>query len=171
MVLHGRLDRLVTILKAIGLLVDRGNWLEADRVLGCAYPRRPAGLAALAQQGVTVLVNLHERAHRPERLAAHGLTEIHLPVRDFTAPTPEQLARGVAAIERALAEGQVVAVHCGGGLGRTGTLLACSLVQQGLEPEEAIRRVRAVRPGSIERAAQAAAVRAFHQRQEPSGHR
>jgi atypical dual specificity phosphatase len=138
-------------------------------VLGCAYPRRPAGLAALAEQGVTLLVNLHERAHRPERLTAHGLTEVHLPVADFTAPSPEQLRLGVAAIERGVTEGRTVAVHCGGGLGRTGTLLACYLVHEGLGPEEAIGRVRAVRPGSIETAAQVAAVRAFHRQQELSG--
>jgi atypical dual specificity phosphatase len=159
--MRGGLKRVVLMLKGAGLLVDRGDWLEVGRVLGCAYPRREAGLTALAQQGVTVLVNLHERSHRPTRLAAHGLTEVHLPVRDFTAPSPEVLARGVAAIERALAEGQVVAVHCGGGLGRTGTLLACYLVHQGLAPDEAIRRVRAARPGSIETAAQVAAVQAF----------
>jgi atypical dual specificity phosphatase len=152
---------MVMILKAVGLVVDRGHWLEPSRVLGCAYPRRPAGLAALAEQGVTLLVNLHERAHRPERLTAYGLTEVHLPVADFTAPSPEQLRLGVAAIERAVNEGRVVAVHCGGGLGRTGTLLACYLVHRGLGPEEAIRRVRTTRPGSIETAAQVAAVMTF----------
>jgi len=152
----------VMILKAVGLMVDRGHWVEPGRVLGCAYPRRPAGLAALAEQGVTLLVNLHERAHRPERLTVHGLTEIHLPVPDFTAPSPEQLRLGVAAIDRAVTEGRTVAVHCGGGLGRTGTLLACYLVHRGLEPEESIDRVRASRPGSVETAAQVAAVRAFH---------
>ena len=166
MVLRRSLGRLVMILKAVGLLVDRGHWLEPGRVLGCAYPRRPAGLAALADQGVTLLVNLHERAHRPDRLAAHGLTEVHLPVKDFTAPSPEQLARGVAAMTAAVAAGQSVAVHCGGGLGRTGTLLACYLVRQGVDPEEAIRRIRSVRPGSVETAAQVAAVRAFHRLRE-----
>lgn len=159
------LGRVVTLLKAVGLVVDRGRWLEPGRVLGCAYPRKPAGLDALADQGVTLLVNLHERPDRPERLAAHGLTELHLPVVDFTAPSQEQLAQGVAAIDEAVAEGRAVAVHCGGGLGRTGTLLACYLVHQGLGPEEAIRRVRAVRPGSIETGGQVEAVTAFHRRQ------
>jgi atypical dual specificity phosphatase len=153
--------RLRLILNGTGILTDRGDWIEADRVLGCAYPRRESALAGLRQQGIAVLVNLHERSHAPERLAQHGLTEVHLPVRDFTAPTPEQLGRGVEAIEQALANGHRVAVHCGGGIGRTGTLLACYLVRQGMGAAEAIARVRAMRPGSVETRAQVAAVEAY----------
>jgi atypical dual specificity phosphatase len=138
------------MLRATGLLTDPGTWVDADRVLGCAYPRRDSALAALAEQGVLVVVNLHERPHRPPRLAQHSMTEVHLPVKDFTAPSPEQLREGTAAIERAVAEGKRVAVHCGGGLGRTGTLLACYLIGAGMTTAEAIARVRACRPGSIE---------------------
>jgi atypical dual specificity phosphatase len=150
------LRRLRLMLAGAGLLTDRGDWLEPGRVLGCAHPRREAALAGLAQQGVTVLVNLHACPHAPERLARHGLTQVHLPVRDFTAPTTNQLRQGVAAIEQAMAAGQIVAVHCGGGLGRTGTLLACYLTRRGRSPGEAIAEMRRLRPGSVETQAQAA---------------
>jgi atypical dual specificity phosphatase len=155
------LRRLGLIITGMGLLPDRGHWLEPNRLLGCAYPRRETALAALAQQGVSLLINLHTRAHDPARLAQHSLTEIHLPVADFTAPSPEQLERGVEAIEQAIAAGRVVAVHCGGGLGRTGTLLACYLTRRGLAPAAAIAYVRRVRPGSVETRAQATAVEAY----------
>ncbi|MEM2545970.1 MAG: hypothetical protein QXJ49_07265, partial [Nitrososphaerota archaeon] len=40
---------------------------------------------------------------------------------------------------------------CAAGQGRTGTVLAAYLiVTEGLQPDEAIARVRSVRPGSVE---------------------
>ena len=46
--------------------------------------------------------------------------------------------------------GHGVLVHCFAGLGRTGTILACFLVAQGMDAAEAIAHVRTRRPGSVE---------------------
>jgi atypical dual specificity phosphatase len=144
--------------------LKRVSWLEEDCLAACRYPRTDKALRELAEQGVAVLVNLHERPHSPEALACQGLTELHLPVPDFTPPTLAQLDHGIAAVEQAIADGQKVAVHCGAGLGRTGTLLACYLVKRGLGPDEAIARVRAVRPGSVETPEQEIAVKNYARR-------
>ncbi len=77
--------------------------------MGCAYPRSERAFADLARRGVRVLVNLHEKPHDPHRLARNGMREVHLPVRDFTAPTEEQVEAGVAAILESRAAGESAA--------------------------------------------------------------
>ena len=47
------------------------------------------------------------------------------------------------------------------GIGRTGTVLAAWLTRQGLDPDEAIRVLREMRPGSVETGGQVDAVRRF----------
>ncbi len=161
---RGRLAQARAALHSLFRLTDRGGWV-APGVLACAYPRTERALATLSGRGVRLLINLHERPHDQARLRRHGLREVHLPVRDFTAPSLGQIECGVDTIFGTLAAGEAAAVHCGGGLGRTGTLLACYLASsEGLGAAEAIRRVRALRPGSVETLAQAAAVDAWTRR-------
>ena len=86
-------------------------------------------------------------------------------MRDFAAPSPEQIERSLDAVLETLAAGEAAAVHCAGGLGRTGTVLACYLASsEGLGAEEAIQRVRAMRPGSVETPAQLAAIHTWIER-------
>ena len=143
------------------LLRDTGTWILPGELLACSYPRRPRLQRALAEHGITTVVNLHSHPHPLPYRDTARLRELHLPVPDFTAPTPEQLYRGVAAIRAALDRGERVAVHCGAGLGRTGTLLACYLITTGLTSDEAIAEVRRLRPGSIETPSQEAAIHSF----------
>jgi protein-tyrosine phosphatase len=96
-----------------------------------------------------------------------GLDWYHLPIVDLSAPGPEFEAAwpGVTPSLRAtLLVGGRVVVHCRGGLGRAGTVAACMLVETGIAPEEAIRRVRSARPGAIETVSQQQYVRHYRAR-------
>jgi atypical dual specificity phosphatase len=143
------------------VLLDPFTWIVADQVGACAYPIQEADWAMLREQRIALLVNLHTRAHAPSTLAQRGLEQVHLPVADLQPPSAEQIELGLRAIDRALEQGRRVAVHCGAGLGRTGTLLACYLIRGGLGPGEAIARLRALRPGCIETTEQEQAVYAY----------
>jgi len=48
------------------------------------------------------------------------------------------------------AGGGRIVLHCRGGIGRTGTIAARLLTEFGVSAKEAIRMVRAARPGTIE---------------------
>jgi atypical dual specificity phosphatase len=147
------------------------DWLVPGKLGACAHPAFVQGLVPeLRALRIGLVVNLCEQPDSPELLKLLSAQAIHLPVPDFEPPTEAQLARGVAAITEALRGGTRVAVHCAAGLGRTGTLLAAYLVAEGHTPDESIARVRAVRPGSIETAAQVRAVHNYARRfSQPPG--
>ena len=90
---------------------------------------------------------------------------VHVPVPDMDIPTVEQVDEVMSVIDKAKASNMGVAVHCLAGKGRTGTILAAYFVRQGLSADEAIRKVRDLRPGSIEVPEQEEAIRAYEQAQ------
>jgi hypothetical protein len=154
--------RLRNTLRSLGLLPDPGAWIDpVGSLLICAYPRGPRALARMQRLGIRRLVNLHGRRHAPGRLLGYALTESHVPVADFEAPTRPQLETALGVIHAAVSAGERVAVHCGGGLGRSGAVAACYLVDLGQDWCSAVARVRAVRPGAIETPAQLASIREY----------
>lgn len=141
------------------------DWVIVDRLGACVNPALSDQAAAeLRVARIGLLINLHERPDPAELLADLDAEPLHLPVPNSNAPTQEQLARGVAAISETLSSGGRVVVHCGAGLGRTGTLIAAYLVSTGVDADQAIAEVRAARPGSVETDEQERAVHDFQRR-------
>lgn len=86
-----------------------------------------------------------------------GIEWHHLPIVDVEPPDSRfetQWATIGPRLLQLLRSGGRVLVHCRGGLGRAGTVSARMLVEIGVPPAEAIRRVRQARPGAIETHAQ-----------------
>jgi atypical dual specificity phosphatase len=139
---------------------DLFSWVVKDRVIGMGRPSSE-DLAALASCGVSHVISLTVQPMERELLNRHGITGIHIPVMDMSAPSPAEITRFVEELARLVDEGHKVAVHCGAGLGRTGTMLACYLVSRGMSADEALSEVRSQRPGSVESRVQEEAVREF----------
>ena len=98
------------------------------------------------------------------RALVHGLTWHHLAVPDMQAPDEAALDSWEALSLKVLAElkeGRDVCVHCKGGLGRTGTLVAMLLMDHGYSHDAAIAAVRAARKGAIESDVQEAFLRSY----------
>ena len=95
-------------------------------------------------------------------LEATGIRVIRHPVPDLDVPRDPAAFR--VTLDDVLARirgGERVVVACRGGLGRTGTAVACLLVDGGVPPDDAIARVRAARPGTVERRIQEDFVRSW----------
>jgi atypical dual specificity phosphatase len=144
-------------------LLQNFSWVLPGQLAGAGQPRSASAVQALAAEGVRTVVSLVEEPLPAEWLATPGVVAVHVPVPDFTAPTQEQLAQAVAAIDESVAAGKPVVVHCMGGAGRTGTVLAAYLVHRGADPEAAIAEIRRLRPRprSIETPEQEDAIRRF----------
>jgi rhodanese/phosphatase family protein len=85
---------------------------------------------------------------------------------DFGLPAdPEQAARQIEAAYARATRGEVVEIGCLGGLGRTGTVLACMAVLAGVPSSEAVAWVRsAYNVAAVETSAQAEWVQWFADR-------
>jgi atypical dual specificity phosphatase len=139
------------------------SWVDEPLLAACAEPAGPEQLAWLRKEGIDILVTLTEEQVPRTWIDGAGLLGVHIPIPDMDVPTPAQIDQVLGTIDKARAGGMGVALHCLAGRGRTGTLLAAYFVHQGLTAREAIRKVRALRPGSIEVDEQEAAIVAFEQ--------
>jgi hypothetical protein len=116
---------------------------------GMAFPGRDLDWGALHRLGFRHVVRLHPADYDPAPLTAHDLAleDLH---GGLTPRDPAAEARRVWEAARLTSElvshGEGVVIHCLGGIGRTGTVVACALRLLGRSEDEAIASVRAHRP-------------------------
>jgi atypical dual specificity phosphatase len=137
------------------------SWIEESRLAAMGEPYGQDELKWLRDQGIELLITLTEEPLRRDWLFETGLLGLHVPMEDMQPPELEQIKTVLSAIRKAHDKNMAVAIHCQAGRGRTGTTLACYFVQTGMTPQDAVRRVRKLRPGSIESVAQEEVVEEF----------
>lgn len=136
------------------------DWVIPKRLIATHMPG-PTGLRELRSQGIDTVISLTIGSPDERVIKASGLKHHHFPLADMSAPDMGFIERFVGILQHELDQGRKVAVHCGAGLGRTGTLLACYFVNEGFSADEAIKCVRRARPGSVESHAQEQAVERY----------
>jgi len=145
------------------IVLPHFNWLVEHKLAALSYPESKDAFTLLWKMGIRDLINLAEEPLPGEMLNEVGLLIEHIPVVDFTAPTLQQVEQALAMIRFCLDRNMPVGVHCLAGLGRTGTILACYLVGEGISADQAITTIRKWRPGSIEMLDQEAVIHEYEQ--------
>jgi len=155
----------------LGLTFLPGKRGPSLRYPGTVYRRElDADLATLRAEGVLRVLLLVEDAELDRwgdadivaRAARAGIEVERRPIPDGAAPRSVEEADAMVGWLQAARRSGDVAVACMGGVGRTGTLAACALVEAGRPAAEAIELVRRVRhPTAIETDAQVRFVHDF----------
>lgn len=116
---------------------------------GMPYPRPDTDWQALHDRGLRLIVRLHPGDYDPAPLAVRevALMDLHggaLP--DAPDAERERVWEAARVAADALEHGIGVVVHCVGGTGRTGTVVACALRLLGRSADEAVAMVQTQRP-------------------------
>jgi atypical dual specificity phosphatase len=141
------------------------SWVIEKKLAGSGIPINLPQLLWVAKNGIRSVITVRESPLPNSWLdnTSQKLEYLHLKVDDFCAPTLENLESTVQYIDQQISEEKPVLVHCAAGKGRTGTILAAYLMKQdpNLSSLEAIKKIRVLRPGSVQSEEQISALESF----------
>jgi len=151
------------------------RWIVPFFLSVMSTPRHERDIDVLASihLGIRHVVTLTEEDPLPEEWFANkNITHTHLPVGNYHAPTIEQVDLFFRLINDPTKT--PLLIHCGGGKGRAGTMIACYMAVYGFQSPfvqdwtqpvmsagEAIEKLRQLRPGSVETEEQERFVHSF----------
>ncbi|ODS29671.1 MAG: putative phosphatase [Candidatus Scalindua rubra] len=132
-------------------MIRNFSWLIKGEIAGMAKPESTIkNFEILKDNDIEAIVSLTDFSLDKGLIEEFGFEVKHIPIKDFSTPRIEQIEEFLEFAEKIRAVGKKLVVHCDGGLGRTGTMLACYLVDKGINAAKAIEIVRRKRPNSIE---------------------
>jgi len=143
--------------------LSESYWVVPNQLLAGEYPSARWGfqtrrrLRALLDAGIRSFLDLtdSDRGVSPydglvKKIAAergHEVTYRRMAIREADVPMPDDMAEILFHIDREIDAGRPVYVHCLGGIGRTGTVVGCWIVEKeggtALEALDRIARLRA----------------------------
>lgn len=132
-------------------------WVEERSLAGTGYPAARSQVEWLARSGIGSILTLTEDPLPNAWVEGLDIKTGHVPMRDHESPSLDSMEEGVRFIDGQMRSGRAVAVHCLAGEGRTGCVLSAYLIRkEGLSAEQAIARLRSLKPGFVERRQEAA---------------
>ena len=126
------------------------SWID-ENLAGSGRPSSLREVHWLTGQGIGSVLTLAEKPIPSAWIDSASVHYTYVKWLNHDPAPKEGLEKCLTFIRDSINSGKKLVVHCEGGSGRTGTVLAAYLVKiKGVAIEDAIREVRAKRPGSIE---------------------
>lgn len=135
--------------------IPNSYWVRPGQLLAGEYPGSMTRADAmervqkLLNAGVTSFVDLTEEGELPAydgllpELTEQQVRYRRLPILDHSVPeSPAHMVKILDVIDKELAAGRCVYVHCRAGIGRTGTTVGCHLIRSGLDNVDALDRLQ-----------------------------
>ena len=116
------------------------SWVAMNKLAGFRGPTGDDDLEFLKKKHIYVLVRLaekHKALVTTEQVSKFGFEDHPFPIPDFNPPSETQIEQITKLVKDRLDAGNRVAVSCGAGIGRTGTILMCILISMCHSYEEA----------------------------------
>jgi atypical dual specificity phosphatase len=130
------------------------SWVIKGKLAGSGMPVTYSQFVWVVTHGIKTIVTVREVPLPSKWFTADNINSVdyfHLKVEDYGAPSIEEMDNTVDFIQRQIANEEPVMVHCAAGRGRTGTILAAYLLkEENLTSDQAIKKIRKIRPGSIQ---------------------
>lgn len=137
--------------------IAESYWVIPGSLLAGKYPggKSPQDverrLGALLDGGFDAFLDLTEPGEMPpyDAYLPEGVVYLRKPISDHGVPdAAAYMAEILGELDALLANGRRVYLHCRAGIGRTGTLVACHLIERGLAPAAALARLNELWQGS-----------------------
>ncbi|WVQ63730.1 uncharacterized protein L199_001883 [Kwoniella botswanensis] len=145
------------------------RWIVPFCLSVMSTPRNQLDISALASMGIKTVITLTEETPLPSKwFQDESIKNIFIPIPNYYPPPIEQMDVIIQLLNDET--NLPILIHCGGGKGRAGTVIACYLASYrfhsptgdrnhpSMSAKEAIAALRKIRPGSLETSQQEAFV-------------
>jgi hypothetical protein len=132
-----------------GVPLPNSYWVKPGKLLAGEHPfgEDPVDahnrLGLLRDAGIDCFLDLTQADERPNyrRLLSRQAEYFRHPIPDQSTPHDAAMAAIQTRLRDSLAAGRSVYVHCRAGIGRTGTVIGCFLVEEGLQGKAALKEL------------------------------
>ena len=141
------------------------SWIIPGKVAGSSMPKREEQIRGFEEFGIKTVINMMDENEVKLSIYKNSPIIHHIfGIPNRTAPSIQMMDTIMSIMEDTVALGGSVLVHCGGGVGRAGTVLACYILKHGVSGKlnrnfespliynmtSCVEELRKLRPKSIE---------------------